>query len=365
MLGRGVAGARSASVYVPTLLLRSRNHRPGGRRRHAGVSGRLRNHSRTAGFASGSFCCPVFEHERALLSLVAELAAGAGHARHLQRPFVRRAADRDALSALIACRFRFGDMPHLDMLHPARRLWKQRPTIAGPPLDDDSCKLSVLERHLAGYHRVGDVPGFEIPSRYFRFVREGDAHPLEAVLEHNRIDLISLALVTARAITLIGAGPAATHASARSARTRARLRARRAQRRTPRRALRTRRRLPRASAASRTCAPRRCGGWRYAGGGRDAWREAAAAWEELLDSARVSRGAAARSARSAGDPSRASLARPGLGADRSCWTCSPTASGARAREAAEYRLQRIERKIARHVKQGGLMAALEDVGSSV
>ena len=75
------------------------------------------------------------------------------------------------------------------MLHPARRLWKQRPAVAGPPLDDDSCRLSVLERHLAGYHRIGDVPGFEIPSRYFRFVREGHAHPLEAVLEHNRIDL--------------------------------------------------------------------------------------------------------------------------------------------------------------------------------
>ena len=64
------------------------------------------------------------------------------------------------------------DVPHLDMLHPARRLWKQRPTVAGPALDEDSCRLSVLERHLAGYHRVGDVPGFEIPSRFFRFVQE-------------------------------------------------------------------------------------------------------------------------------------------------------------------------------------------------
>jgi hypothetical protein len=101
-------------------------------------------------------------------------------------------------------------MPHLDMLHPARRLWRERPMIAGPALDEDSCRLSVLERHLAGYHRIGDVPGFEIPSRYFRFVRSGDAHPLEAVLEHNRIDLISLALVTARAIALIARGPAVT-----------------------------------------------------------------------------------------------------------------------------------------------------------
>ena len=57
-------------------------------------------------------------------------------------------------------------------------------------------------------HRVGDVPGYEIPSRFFRFVRDGDARPLEAVLEHNRLDLLSLAAVLARAITLITRGPA-------------------------------------------------------------------------------------------------------------------------------------------------------------
>ena len=49
-----------------------------------------------------------------------------------------------------------------------------------------------------------DVPGFEIPSRFFRFVRSGDAHPLEAVLEHNRLDLVSLAAVTGRAARLHG-----------------------------------------------------------------------------------------------------------------------------------------------------------------
>jgi hypothetical protein len=53
------------------------------------------------------------------------------------------------------------------------------------------------------------VPGFEIPARYFRFVRSGDPRPLESVLEHNRLDLISLALVTARAAQLLDDGPAA------------------------------------------------------------------------------------------------------------------------------------------------------------
>ena len=99
-------------------------------------------------------------------------------------------------------------VPHLDMLHAARRLWRQRPLTTGTPdPDDSSCSLAVLEKHIAGLHRVGDVPGYEIPSRFFRFVRDGDARPLEAVLEHNRLDLISLAAVLARAITLVTRGP--------------------------------------------------------------------------------------------------------------------------------------------------------------
>ena len=155
------------------------------------------------------FLLPGFEHERALLSMVAGWTAGQGtlvtfNGRTFDAPLIETRYLLHRLS------FPLGEMPHLDMLHPARRLWKQRPTIAGPPLDEDSCRLSVLERHLAGYHRVGDVPGFEIPSRYFRFVREGNAHALEAVLEHNRIDLISLALVTARALRMIIEGPQST-----------------------------------------------------------------------------------------------------------------------------------------------------------
>jgi tetratricopeptide (TPR) repeat protein len=74
---------------------------------------------------------------------------------------------------------------------------------------DASCSLAMLERLLAGVHRVGDVPGYEIPSRYFQFVRDGDARRLHSVLEHNRLDLVSLALVMARAIALVERGPVA------------------------------------------------------------------------------------------------------------------------------------------------------------
>jgi uncharacterized protein YprB with RNaseH-like and TPR domain len=94
-------------------------------------------------------------------------------------------------------------VPHFDMLHPARRLWKNR---AADGYDDAGCRLSTLERTLFDVQRVGDVPGLEIPGRFFRFVRSGDPRPLEPVLEHNRIDLVSLAAVTARAARLTREG---------------------------------------------------------------------------------------------------------------------------------------------------------------
>jgi uncharacterized protein YprB with RNaseH-like and TPR domain len=97
------------------------------------------------------------------------------------------------------------EVRHFDMLHPARRLWASRePGASG--MERPACRLGTLERVLCGVRRVGDVPGLEIPGRYFRFLRTGDARPLEPVLEHNRLDLISLAAVTAHAVQLVEEG---------------------------------------------------------------------------------------------------------------------------------------------------------------
>lgn len=104
------------------------------------------------------------------------------------------------------------ELPHVDLLHPARRLWKDPEFEARVP-GASSCKLTSLERTQCGFERDGDVPGFEIPGRYFSYVREGDARPLEAVLEHNRLDLVSLALLTGIvAQKLEAGGPAASSA---------------------------------------------------------------------------------------------------------------------------------------------------------
>jgi len=85
---------------------------------------------------------------------------------------------------------------HIDVLHPARRFWKE-----------DDCSLVVLEQQVLGAWRDGDVSGYEIPARYFQFVRSGDARPLVEVLEHNRLDLVSLAGLTARLLEIVRGGP--------------------------------------------------------------------------------------------------------------------------------------------------------------
>jgi tetratricopeptide (TPR) repeat protein len=97
---------------------------------------------------------------------------------------------------------------HFDMLHPARRLWRAREETARDVAGDGGCRLGTLERVLCDVSRVGDIPGMDIPARYFRFLRSGDARPLEPVLEHNRLDLISLAAVCAHAVELVEEGSA-------------------------------------------------------------------------------------------------------------------------------------------------------------
>ncbi|WP_374712855.1 ribonuclease H-like domain-containing protein [Symbiobacterium terraclitae] len=79
--------------------------------------------------------------------------------------------------------------PHLDLLHPARRLWRDRL---------GSCSLQDLERNVLGEYRVGDVPGSQIPALYFEYLRTGDASPLAGVVEHNRLDILSLAALAGR-----------------------------------------------------------------------------------------------------------------------------------------------------------------------
>lgn len=99
------------------------------------------------------------------------------------------------------------DLPHFDMLPIARRLWSRR--ASARPGEDEGCSLTALERRILDFHRHGDVPGFEIPARYFHFLRSGDPGSVGAVLEHNRLDIVSLAAVMSHALWLVESGPLA------------------------------------------------------------------------------------------------------------------------------------------------------------
>jgi uncharacterized protein len=81
----------------------------------------------------------------------------------------------------------FAGMHHLDLLHGARRLWKLR---------FESCRLVDLESQVLGVEREGDIPGALIPYVYFEYVRTRQAARLLPVLEHNAIDILSLACLT-------------------------------------------------------------------------------------------------------------------------------------------------------------------------
>jgi uncharacterized protein YprB with RNaseH-like and TPR domain len=88
---------------------------------------------------------------------------------------------------------RLTEVPHLDLLHPSRRLWKRRL---------GNCSLTNLELEILGFEREDDVPGWEIPQIYFRFLSEGDVGQLPTVFLHNQYDLISLAQLAVRACQL-------------------------------------------------------------------------------------------------------------------------------------------------------------------
>jgi len=88
---------------------------------------------------------------------------------------------------------------HLDLLHPARALWKLRL---------GSVRLTELERHVLdaprlGWHRENDVASALIPQFYFDYLRGGSAEPLAGVVRHNQMDLRGLAALFGKINTLL------------------------------------------------------------------------------------------------------------------------------------------------------------------
>ncbi len=98
-----------------------------------------------------------------------------------------RTFDRHLLeSRFLMNGMRFPDIPEIDLLHAARRLWKEH-------LPD--CTLSTVERRILGIQRTGDIPGRDIPDVYFSFLRLRRSDLLEKIFYHHHQDIVTLALL--------------------------------------------------------------------------------------------------------------------------------------------------------------------------
>ena len=80
-------------------------------------------------------------------------------------------------------RHRWRDMENLDLLQPARRAWKMRL---------GSCRLGNLEDKILNMPRMDDLPGSEVPQRYFDYLKTGNLELLEDIILHNRQDIATL-----------------------------------------------------------------------------------------------------------------------------------------------------------------------------
>src|SRR5271154_4442479 len=88
---------------------------------------------------------------------------------------------------------------HLDLLHPARALWKLR--LGSVRLVE--LEQRVLDMPRLGWHREEDIASSLIPQYYFDYLRGGSADPLVGVLRHNQMDLRGLAALFGKINTLL------------------------------------------------------------------------------------------------------------------------------------------------------------------
>jgi uncharacterized protein YprB with RNaseH-like and TPR domain len=77
----------------------------------------------------------------------------------------------------------FSEMQHLDLLHLARRLWKN---------SYPACNLNTIEENILNRYRENDIPGAFIPQAYFDFLNSGRVNEIIQIIEHNYFDILSL-----------------------------------------------------------------------------------------------------------------------------------------------------------------------------
>lgn len=139
-------------------------------------------------FVVRQYLMPGYAAEPMLLEKVNAAAAGCDTAvtfngKSFDVPLIKSRCIMNRMSCPVE------EMNQLDLIHPARRAWKLR-------LKD--CSLGNLEERILGLHREHDLPGSEVPERYFSFLKTGDIRLLTDIVEHNRQDIVSLMTLLTR-----------------------------------------------------------------------------------------------------------------------------------------------------------------------
>jgi len=141
-----------------------------------------------SGFAVEQYLMRDYHEERAMLLGLQQSIADA----QLLVTFNGKAFDIPLLQSrfvLARQRWPLAGVLHLDLLHPARRLWKLRL---------GNCCLANLESQLFGIEREDDIPGHLIPQVYFRYIRTRNPQGIGNILSHNRDDIETLARLALR-----------------------------------------------------------------------------------------------------------------------------------------------------------------------
>jgi hypothetical protein len=137
--------------------------------------------------AGGFITCQLFardfSEEPSMLACLCELASR----RKFLVTFNGKAYDLNLLASrfiLNRSRDLLSVMPQLDLLHPSRRIYSHRL---------ENVRLLTLEASVLGVRRGQDVPGHEIPQRYFDWLKRRDGRLMADVFRHNRLDIVSMA----------------------------------------------------------------------------------------------------------------------------------------------------------------------------
>lgn len=144
----------------------------------------------------GFFEAERFVLEQVFLRAFAEEAAALAHVatRLAERPwlvtFVGKSFDRHRLAARMSLhRVDSGVLSdrHLDLYHLARRAF-------GKTLPD--VRLRTVEERILGLRRTDDLPGSQAPWAFLEWIRDRTG-PVDRVMEHNRLDVLSLVTLLA------------------------------------------------------------------------------------------------------------------------------------------------------------------------